>query len=87
MAIRNLCRLAQLGSAWLCLAAMAAEGATYGPLRIPELRWLCQQRGLTPYGRKRELLSRLEEQDQQEEVSMWRKISVFLCVFCGFTGM
>lgn len=52
----------------MAMAAMAAEGATYGPLRIPELRWLCQQRGLTPYGRKRELLSRLEEQDQQEEV-------------------
>jgi uncharacterized ion transporter superfamily protein YfcC len=65
---------------------MAAEGATYGPLRIPELRWLCQQRGLTPYGRKRELLSRLEEQDQQEEVSMWRKIIFFffVCVFLWF---
>ena len=35
----------------------------YGPLRLPELRWLCGQRGLTPYGRKRELLARLEEQD------------------------
>jgi hypothetical protein len=63
---------------------MAAEGATYGPLRIPELRWLCQQRGLTPYGRKRELLSRLEEQDQQEEVSMWRKIIFFFFCVCFF---
>ena len=70
-----------ISATWLSLAqlgAMAAEGATYGPLRIPELRWLCQQRGLTPYGRKRELLSRLEEQDQQEEVwMMWRNICVF----------
>ena len=38
----------------------------YGPLRVPELRWLCSQRGLTPYGRKRELLARLEEQDSTE---------------------
>lgn len=38
----------------------------YGPLRVPELRWLCSQRGLTPYGRKRELLARLEEQDSAE---------------------
>ena len=38
----------------------------YGPLRVPELRWLCSQRGLTPYGRKRELLARLEEQDSIE---------------------
>lgn len=43
----------------------------YGPLRVPELRWLCHQRGLTPYGRKQELLQRLEEQDQLDEVPRW----------------
>jgi len=41
----------------------------YGPLRAPELRWLCSQRGLSPYGLKQDLIARLDEQDQQGVVS------------------
>ena len=40
----------------------------YGPLRVPELRWLCSQRGLSPYGRKLELLAQLQEQDRKGTV-------------------
>ena len=45
---------------------MVAAGADrYGPLRTPELRWLCNQRGLSPYGLKRDLIAQLDEQDGQ----------------------
>ena len=44
---------------------MVVVGDNYGPLRAPELRWLCNQRGLSPYGLKRGLVARLDEQDQQ----------------------
>ncbi|CAE7518375.1 Dnajb9 [Symbiodinium natans] len=37
----------------------------YRPLRAPELRWLCTQRGLSPYGFKQDLVARLDEQDRQ----------------------
>ena len=38
---------------------------SYGPLRAPELRWLCSERGLSIHGFKQDLVARLSEQDQQ----------------------
>lgn len=60
--------MGEFASSWLSgpLLGHAMDG--YGPLRVPELRWLCEQRGLSPYGRKKELLARLEEQDQEDLV-------------------
>eukprot|EP00931_Biecheleriopsis_adriatica_P027505 TRINITY_DN16544_c0_g1_i1.p1 TRINITY_DN16544_c0_g1~~TRINITY_DN16544_c0_g1_i1.p1 ORF type:complete len:445 (-),score=91.92 TRINITY_DN16544_c0_g1_i1:128-1462(-) len=39
--------------------------AGYGPLRVPELRWLCDQRGLSSQGPKKDLLLRLQDQDEE----------------------
>ena len=47
--------------------AMATDGS-YAPMRVSELRWIWEQRGVPPYGRKSELSRRLQEQAEQGEV-------------------
>ena len=48
---------------WSVMVVPSSEA--YRPLRAPELRWLCTQRGLSPYGFKQDLVARLDEQDRQ----------------------